>query len=222
MRVPEVRLRAAFVALVAPLATAGCLGATYGTGVPVTQQTVQDISDLMAIGGPEREEIVYKPRGAKVVVPPTDNLPPPRERVTASAGGEWPNDPDLAAKRAQAALAAPRDANPNNPTVRPPVVTDASLAATAAAAGVAPPGMDPAAYQAGVAAMAAARSKQGGTTDAEGAPVRKYLIEPPTEYRVPAQKKPVAVAPAAEPAQPAQPPPQGILANLWPWGKPAQ
>ncbi|MFO1184347.1 MAG: hypothetical protein U1E56_06135 [Bauldia sp.] len=224
-RVPEIRLKAAFVAVAAPLLTAGCLGATYGTGVPISQQTVQDISEMIAIGGPDKgnEEIVYRPRGGKVVVPPTDALPQPRStRVAATAGGEWPNDPDVAAKRAQAGLTP----------AKAPILTNAELAAAGPPApprstlppGIAPPGVDPAGYQAGIAAMAAAKAQSGGTVEADGTPTRKFLTEPPTEYRLPAKPKPavVAQAPAAPEKAPEQAPPQGILANLWPWGKPAQ
>src|SRR5947199_175936 len=77
------RCLAALAAITAPLAGAGCSSITYGTGIPVAQQTVQDISDMMSPGGEQREEIVYKPRGGKVVVPPNSNLTaPPNEYRT--------------------------------------------------------------------------------------------------------------------------------------------
>ena len=228
MKVSPFRGLTAVVVVAAPLATAGCGGLTYGTGTPVAQQTVQDITDLVSLGGGPHDDIAYKQRSGKVIVPPTNALPQPRETKVATADGQWPNDPDIAAKRATDAIAAAngpdKTSDGKSPGVyRPPAykLPDLQTPAGAPPPGVTPPGMDPVAYQAGIAQMAALKAQQAGGVDAEGAPVRKYLTEPPAEYRVPSQKTPpppAAVADATkDPKQTAQ---QGGFKWPWQWGQP--
>jgi hypothetical protein len=50
--------------------------------------------------GKEKDPIEYKER-APLVVPPSFNLRPPEEKSAASRIGNWPNDPDIAKKKAK-------------------------------------------------------------------------------------------------------------------------
>ncbi|CAN5294774.1 hypothetical protein BH10PSE8_BH10PSE8_18950 [soil metagenome] len=64
------------------------------------------------IGGRQGDDIEYRQR-PPLVVPPNSALPRPQESASAR-NAAWPNDPDVAARRADAAGArAPAGSNPN-------------------------------------------------------------------------------------------------------------
>jgi hypothetical protein len=98
-------------AIVLALALAGC-GTTYGTGVSPAKQTMDDVTGMFALGGKKRPTIDYGPRAGIVDPPKGSSLPAPGsdKTETASASGDWPNDPDIAErKRKQAALLASKN-----------------------------------------------------------------------------------------------------------------
>jgi len=81
------------------LALSGCVGMapTYGTGKHADEQLMEDVTSMFSIKPQQREQIDYKPRPelvkpgqgeAAVLPPPQDNI------VTASANGQWPESPE--------------------------------------------------------------------------------------------------------------------------------
>jgi hypothetical protein len=176
---------------------AGCSATTYGTGVDPGLQTIKDVAGIAMLGGDKKPPIDYEPR-PKVVAPPQGAaapLPPPgTETASATNTPNWPNDPDAQAAKLKADVAAreargeaPAPLNlpvgsyqdpsppPTTRTSRSNLVNNTPLTAEQHAA----------------VTKAFADAKGSLAVDASGHPVRKYLTEPPTEYREPDPTQPV-------------------------------
>ena len=83
-----------FVALLA-----GCGGNTYGTGVSSEKQLVDDISDIVMLDlTKKRKSIDYDSRPKLVKPPVVAELPTPAEKVQAESA-YFPEDPELKRKR---------------------------------------------------------------------------------------------------------------------------
>lgn len=175
------RASPAVALLAAAAALSGCMGPTYGTGTPSGQQTLEDVSGILSLGGERREPIAYQPRGELVRPGSTEVLPQPQQ--SATTGEAWPESPEqrLARVREDATLnqgniqyqsgvrgAQSNDGGPmvnwdrqNNvePTNRPNQREEFNRRLAA--------------------------SQQGSATE------RRFLSEPPTSYRQPAATAPV-------------------------------
>lgn len=161
------------LAAVSALALGGCMGSpTYGTDKTANAQLVQDLSGILSIGpgSSRRNEIEYQPRPDLVKPQTMAVLPSPQDSVTASTSAGWPESPEQRLRR----IRAEATANQNNPTYRSPVVND-----IAANGEQMTPGQQREAFRAG-------RREMAGDADS-----RRYLSEPPLDYRVPAATAPV-------------------------------
>lgn len=187
---------------------ASCSGITYGTGVAPEQQTIDDLMGIAALGGNKQPAIDYRPRGNIVVPPSTGTLPTPgngpAEVATAEADPNWPKDPDQAA----AAQAAAKNASFGQPI--PKFVLPAgqtSLGNAEANKQV----YDAQRRAEGKAAWDELHKGKTGSVDASGKPIRKYLTEPPVDYREPDPN-----APMTDP--PKKPVKLGFdISKLWPF-----
>ena len=86
------RMLSAGVVLAAATVLSGCMGPTYGTGTPSGQQTLEDVSGILSLGGERREPIAYQPRGELVRPGSTEVLPSPQQ--SASSNEAWPESPE--------------------------------------------------------------------------------------------------------------------------------
>ncbi|MEJ0012163.1 MAG: hypothetical protein WDM94_05930 [Bauldia sp.] len=172
----------------AGVALAGCNSMTYGTGTTPAMQTVKDLTGLATGGGADKEAIDYAPR-PKIVAPPAiAALPPPGDDSVTAAN--WPNDPDELKAKVKADAEA-RAASGKAGDIRLPQGVVASAGATGEHT------LTKAEHDEMLRQMAAA--KGGMSVDANGNPTRKYLTDPPVDYRLPDPNAPVTVAEEGKP-----------------------
>ena len=188
-------------AAAAALFLAACTGTTYGTGTSPGSQTLRDIAGIAALGAEDREPIDYSAR-SPIVRPPVAGLPPPADETTVVGTTDWPDDPDQRLARIRAARADddPFDDDvasaptpdpgfrlPGRRPVAPPVNPD-DIATR-------PRDLDAEAEQ-----MRQVRAALGeyNLVDENGVPVRRFLTEPPAEYRVPDPSAPAIAEEAPE------------------------
>jgi hypothetical protein len=188
------RFLAASSALIAGVALSGCVGLapTYGTGTPADQQLVEDVTGMFSLAPKKREQIDYKPR-PDLVKPDRQaaaaaTLPPPQDNIVAASvnSAAWPESPEARRARIRADATARQD----DPTFEPEVAmsTDKSRQGRRATKG------DDVDINGNVISPLAQRSEFNRrlAENRQGSPTsRKYLSEPPLEYRVPAATAPV-------------------------------
>ena len=161
---------------------------TYGTGKTAAAQTVADITGLVTLGtgSKKAEPIDYRPRPSIVEPPSTASLPPPRSgQATTVAEADWPKDPDELEKQRKKFLAEKgddydpqfrlpegakrelptfKDDRPGSVRLREERLRDSKVTKEM---------------------FAEAKRARTGSVDANGNPVRRYLTEPPVDYREP-------------------------------------
>jgi hypothetical protein len=185
--------RAALLAsvLVSGLMVGGCMSSpTYGTGRTANAQLTSDLSSMFSMRTQRGAAPDHRPRPELVKPATTAELPPPQDSVT-SANPAWPESPER--KRARILAEISDDQASNN--AEPLVVNDMAVA-----------GVDrkrsyesPDAKQDREAAPMSNRESQAlraqynkRLAESNVSPTsRKYLSEPPLEYRVPAETAPV-------------------------------
>lgn len=89
---------------VSAFALTGCLGPTYGTDKPASEQFFEDIGNSIKLStGKRSEPIAYNPRPDLVKPQDTSTLPPPQEDIEKTSG-QWPESQEqrLARVRAEA------------------------------------------------------------------------------------------------------------------------
>lgn len=153
---------------------AGCVASpTYGTGKRSDVQLLEDVSNLASLGPKKKEGIDYKPRPTIVKPATIGELPPPQ---TAYANSEqWPESPE----ERRARIRAEATANQDNPLFRPSVVTTTRDTV-----------QDNAELTAEEQQKRFREQLAAKNGSYEG---RRYLSDPPTEY-----KEPLASAPTGE------------------------
>ncbi len=175
---------------------------TIGAGLPAAAQ-LQELMDGVGFGR-EKDPIEYRQR-APLVVPPNLNLRQPEERPVAAREGKWPNDPDVAKKKAaNEEIARPRVSDPNLGK-NPQLSVDEIRAGRVAGAGVADRGpvdtrteqdkrgwINPDVVQAQGANF---RGKNDAPLLPGQEPKRKYLTDPPPGIRAAAAGAPVKATP---------------------------
>lgn len=163
--------------LVSLLALAGCGGTTYGTGTPAEQQLLEDVTGALSLAPKNKQNISYAPRPGIVKPPSTEVLPPPQDDV-AEANPAWPESPEerLARIRAEATE------NQNNQFYRSNVVRDVNYSDDKVGPAVSPLSR---AEQKAEIERRKALARQGSPN------TRRYLSEPPVDYRQPAASAPV-------------------------------
>ncbi len=177
------RITAGTVVAASALALSGCVGMapTYGTGKAADTQLVEDVAGMFSLSPKKKEQIDYKPRPELVKPATTAALPPPQDDITtASAGGVWPESPEARLARVRADATANRDKVDFEPEVDVPQDTR-RIYRNARGDEVNPDGsaLSVEKQRADFNARLA-MSNQGSATD------RRYLSEPPLEYRQPA------------------------------------
>lgn len=197
-------LLAAPVAAVLGLALAACSQTTYGTGKSPGAQTLEDIAGIAALGGPsDKEPIDYRARPKIVAPPPGSPLPAPGSEPDPAVAANWPKDPDVEAKKFKAEVAArnaeadrpfgkydPKFALPKQQTAsREPSPTLVNMDPSKAASEAAHMTADEAAK----AKKLFADARGNIAVDENGKPIRRYLTDPPSDYREPDPTAPVEV-----------------------------
>lgn len=195
----------------AAVALSGCLSSpTYGTGTSANEQLLQDVTGIFELGGKKKAEIDYKPRPDIVQPADTSKLPPPQQSIATASNPNWPETPEQMRERLRAEATANRD----NPQYRPAITDSRQPDVASPAADPRNPrivdyksrGTGPVETPKITSAAAydripgnhndtpdnareefnrrLAMQKQGSPTE------RRYLSEPPLEYRVPASTAP--------------------------------
>lgn len=172
----------------------GCMSSpTYGTDKTSSEQLIGDVSGILSLAPPRRESIDYKPRPELVKPAKGDTaLPAPQENIVATDNSAWPESPEQ--KRARLRKVATE--NQDDPNFQPMIENDMQVAratqtstfkenAKAADAGVRTPAQRVAeTQQREMFNKKLAESQQGDEAK------RKYLSEPPLEYRQAADTAP--------------------------------
>ena len=189
------------------LALGACNETTYGTGTSPGAQTLQDLAGIADFGGQQQEPIKYHARPGVVAPPPGAPLPPPGSDQ-ASVAANWPTDPDAEAKRFKAEVAAREKfcaefTNKNLPECRDPGFRLPPSEQATASREPSPTLLNMNVDPGDAAHSTAAQDEQAkklfadarGTiaVDANGKPVRRYLTDPPSDYRVPDPNAPVEI-----------------------------
>ncbi|TIS96237.1 hypothetical protein [Mesorhizobium sp.] len=183
------------VALLAPLvvsglALSGCMGSpTYGTDKPAAAQLAGDLTSAFSVIPKNKDRIDYKPRPELVKpAPGQKELPPPQDSI-ATASADWPESPE----QRRARLRADATLHQDDPDYQAQIVDDVQTDPTAIKAAMAqsgsshPPAWTPADSDKGRAAEVKRRLAEGKQGDPN---TRRYLSEPPVQYRAAAATAP--------------------------------
>lgn len=181
----------------AAAALSGCMGPTYGTGKTAGEQLVSDLDGMLSLGPTNKADISYTPRAE--LVRPSDKsvLPAPQNAVDAASDPNWPESPETRSARIKAAA----DARETGGTVQPDVlladkegITDEQIEANTNGRGSrrsqdrdSGSPLSPQELNSGREAFKARlqASQQGSPKQ------RRYLSEPPIDYRQPSAGAPV-------------------------------
>lgn len=183
------RISAGALAAVSAVALSGCVGMapTYGTGKAADTQLMEDVTGMFSLSGTKkREQIDYKPR-PELVKPANDEvLPTPQDNITtASAGGAWPESPEARLARVRADATQNRDSLGFEPEVDMPIEKNRRTVRATRGDDVNLDGSSVSVdKQRKDFNERLAMSNQGSATQ------RRYLSEPPLEYRQPAATAP--------------------------------
>lgn len=167
------------------MALSGCIGMapTYGTGKAADTQLMEDVTGMFSLSSnKKREQIDYKPRPELVKPADPKVLPAPQDDIkTASAGGAWPESPEARLARVRADATAKRDDLDFEPEVDMPVEKNRRMVRGTRGDDVNLDGTSVSVEkQRQQFNERLAMSQQGSATE------RRYLSEPPIEYRQPA------------------------------------
>lgn len=183
------RVAARSLALFAAAATLGaCVGApTYGTGKGADVQLLEDVTGVLALGPKDKEQIEYKPRPELVKPASTAALPAPQDSVLTTANAAWPESPEQRRARIRADATLNRD----NADFQPEVV-ERVASASPNSRRLRTRGDDlnqdgsPLVEMSGDAQRTEFNRRLRENN--QGSPTtRRYLSEPPLEYRKPAE-----------------------------------
>jgi hypothetical protein len=173
-------------ALVASLALGGCVSSpTYGTDKTAGSQLLDDVSNMAAFGPKKRNQIAYNPRPE--LVRPAEGkplqLPAPQTAAETANNANWPESPEARRKRIRDTATA----NQNNPNFVPEVAGDMPLAKQDTGKSQYGFFNDKVPANDGNKSNAGADFRARKLASTAGSPTsRRYLSEPPLEYRQPA------------------------------------
>ncbi|KXF78603.1 hypothetical protein ATN84_02075 [Paramesorhizobium deserti] len=184
-----------FGAVFAGFALSGCVSSpTYGTDKTAGAQLLDDMSNIASFGSRgNKERIEYKPRPE--LVKPAEGrataLPPPQESVARAGDPSWPESPEARRKR----LRDEATANQDNPNYVSPIAGDGPVATSSSSKDLASPNSraaDRASRGTNLSAQESAEIRRKRQLAKTGSPTsRRYLSEPPLEYRQAAASAPV-------------------------------
>ncbi|MFD2236778.1 hypothetical protein [Aureimonas populi] len=191
MAIQARRLFAGLLLGTGALALAGCnTGPTYGTGVSQAGQLFSDVDGLFTLGSTNRQEIAYVPRPELVRPASIGALPPPQAPVSARNDPNWPQSPEairaqnLAAgesTRGEATLPANYNPSLGGPASQAPRRGSGLSRAEQDGSWLSPEEL-----------RAGGQRATQQRADNQGSPTqRRYLSEPPVDYRQPSQTAPV-------------------------------
>jgi hypothetical protein len=174
------------VLAVAIASLSGCMGSpTYGTDKPADQQLLEDITGVLSLAPKNDQRIEYKPRPELVKPASLSTLPPPQDSVITASNPDWPESPEQRRARIRAEATANRD----NLDFSPEVVDTRTAAAPTVVRNARGDTVDTFTGNGRQTReefnRRLAENKQGSATS------RRYLSEPPTEYRRPVETAPV-------------------------------
>ncbi|MGE3361927.1 MAG: hypothetical protein AB7I34_00530 [Rhizobiaceae bacterium] len=185
---------ARLVALATPvmassLALGGCMSSpTYGTDKTANEQLLTDVTSLVSLQPKRKDPIDYKPRPDLVRPAPGEDmaLPAPQETAAnATTNPDWPESPEQRRARLNKEITEGRD----KPGFESPIIADVDTAPGANSYTRRPAGESSRYQDSGVRKTGEARQqraevqarlkeqRQGSET------TRKYLSEPPLDYR---------------------------------------
>jgi len=187
MITPTPRMAMALAALAAAgIVLSGCMaGPTYGTAKGSNQQLLEDITGVLSVTPERGEQIEYRPRPELVRPASLDGLPEPRQNATAS-NPQWPEAPEQRLARLRAEATANRDDTTFEPDIAVIPARNAPQAVLRTR------GEDQRFDGRNIAEVdqraefnrRMAMSQQGSPTS------RRYLSEPPLDYRRPSETAP--------------------------------
>ena len=164
-RVASIRTVCALVGGVSmTLVLGGCVSSpTYGTHKTANQHLIDGLTSMVSIAPPKKDsKVTYKPRPDLVDPPEGTPLPPPQSSLASKENPQWPESPE----ETRARLIAEAD-NDTNPIDRGgPLSTPAESSEQ-------------------FRKFREARANQKASYEG-----RRYLSDPPVEYRVPADTAP--------------------------------
>jgi hypothetical protein len=187
---------AAVAGILAATILAGCQSPTYGTDKTASDQLVSDVSGILSLAPPPRAKVDYKPRPALVRPSKAEmaSLPAPQDSVASSDNPNWVESPEE--KRAR--LRADADENRDDPSWRPQIDADMARESSSRFPRQKSSVMNSRSQESGVqptgtsTALQAQQFKQKLAETRQGSPTtRKYLSEPPTDYRQASANAPV-------------------------------
>jgi hypothetical protein len=160
------------------------------------------------------EGIDYRER-APLVVPPSRDLPPPQRETSVTTNPAWPKDPDVAARKAEAA----KKKEPKRTAAQTMEAEGRPLSRDELDKGKAAPGTGSGAPQSPDESARAFRpnelgsktffkdifssfSNEGETGTFTGEPVRESLTAPPEGYQTPSPSQPYGLGPKNQKAKP--------------------
>ncbi len=174
------------VLAVAIASLSGCMGSpTYGTDKPADQQLLEDITGVLSLAPKNDQRIEYKPRPELVKPASLSTLPPPQDSVITASNPDWPESPEQRRARVRAEATANRDNLDFSPEVVDTRTSTAPAAVRNARGDVVDTFNGNGKQTREEFNRRIAENKQGSATS------RRYLSEPPTEYRKPAETAPV-------------------------------
>ncbi len=172
------------------------------------------IGSVLGIIGatPPKDPIDYQAR-SPLVLPPSNELPPPNDGVAVGDAAAWPNDPDDAARQARAAQAKKgvyetSEISYKNERLSPEEMQAGRLAGAGLSGKPEDRASQIAHNERANAKLSPAEMRQQfiklnpePELGPDGMPTRRYLTEPPSEYRVPAATAAYDVEAAKEAAK---------------------
>lgn len=169
--------------LAGSMALGGCMSSpTYGTDKTSTEQLVEDVTGVLSLGPKPRPKIEYSPRPELVKPASTEALPAPQENIVAADSQAWPESPEQQRARVRQYANENRDKQGFEPIV----VSDNPVAPVKRQEpGVSARSQDSGVFD-GVTKEQTATYKKLVADNQQGNPTqRKYLSEPPLDYRQP-------------------------------------
>jgi len=181
---------------VSALLLGGCLSSpTYGTDKTASEQLLSDVSNIVSVQPKRKDPIEYKPRPDLVRPAPGEqlNLPVPQETAAnAATNPDWPESPELRRQRLNKEITEGRD----KPGFESPIIADVDTAPGANTYTRRPAGQSSRFENSGIQPVGQRNAqrqevqrrlkenRQGSETN------RKYLSEPPLDYRQAAASAP--------------------------------
>lgn len=174
----------------AAVSLSACMGApTYGTDKPADQQLLEDLTGVLSLGPKDKKTIQYKPRPELVKPASTASLPAPQDDVVTASNPAWPESPEQRRERIRAEASIGSEAYNFEPEVVDGAASGKRRQVVRHTRG------DPVDINGkSILENTGSGRKEFNRRLAEnnqGSPTnRKYLSEPPLDYRAPAASAP--------------------------------